>query len=98
MEKNSAQLEDDLARLVSRNKDGAFTSLIQKAEAAVAEQNACVKAVRDWLPTAEGAPRELAVEEDIFNKGAELRSQFDIHTDSISVLKSQFAEAMKIKN
>lgn len=95
MEKNSAQLEDDLARLVSRNKDGAFTSLIEKAETAIAEQKACVKAVRNWLAMAEAAPRAVAVEEDIFLKGAELRSQFDVHMDSILVLKNRFIEAMR---
>ena len=66
MEKASGHFEDDVARLVSRNKNAAFTSLIEQCEAQIGEQKACIKSVRDWLPLAENAPREAAVDEDIF--------------------------------
>ena len=95
MEKASGHFEDDVARLVSRNKNGAFTSLIEQCENQSGEQKACIKSVRDWLPIAENAPREAAVDEDIFVKGADLRSQMETHQNGITNMKGRILEATR---
>ena len=95
MEKASGHFEDDVARLVSRNKNGAFTSLIEQCEVQIGVQKVCIKSVRDWLPIAESAPREAAVDEDIFTKGSNLRSQMETHQSGITVMKGRILEAMR---
>jgi hypothetical protein len=95
LEKVSGQFEDDVARLISRNKNGSFTSLIEQCESQIAEQKACVKAVREWLPLAENVPREAAVDEDVFLKGADIRTQMETHQTGILTMRGRILEAMK---
>jgi hypothetical protein len=96
LEKASGQFEDDVARLISRNKNGSFTSLIETCESQIVEQKACIKqAVRDWLPLAENVPREAAVDEDVFLKGADVRSQMETHQTGIITMKGRILEAMR---
>ena len=95
LEKASGHFEDDVARLISRNKNGSFTSLIETCESQIVEQKACIKAVRDWLPLAENVPREAAVDEDVFLKGADVRSQMETHQTGIITRKGRILEAMR---
>ena len=95
MEKASGHFEDDVARLVSRNKNGAFTELIEQCEVQIGVQKVCIKSVRDWLPIAESAPREAAVDEDIFVKGADLRSQMETHQSGVATMVRRVVEAMR---
>ena len=95
MEKTSAQFEDDVARLVSRNKNGTHTSLVHTAEAAITEQKNTIQSVRSWLALAEGVPRDACIEETIFTRGAELRGEVQTHQDGMSLLKSRIVEAIK---
>jgi RNA binding exosome subunit len=96
-ERSSALFEDDVARLISRNKEGHFNDLIAICEEAVQEQKATIKAARQWLTRAEAVQKERAIEEELFEQAFDLKEAMRAHSEGIVSLKDRISEALKAK-